>query len=117
MKDAVILLILAVVLIVGIRSSIKHLKGEGACCGGSSAAKHKRKKLKHVVAKKTFVVEGMTCEHCKNRVESAIDAMDGAAGKVNLRKKELLVSMEKEISEEKICAAVEKAGYQVQGIK
>ncbi|MBE5940568.1 MAG: hypothetical protein E7266_09260 [Lachnospiraceae bacterium] len=26
------------------------------------------KKLTKVIGKKTFSVEGMTCEHCKNRV-------------------------------------------------
>lgn len=42
-----------------------------------------------------------------------INDIDGAVGKVNLKKKELKVSMEREISDAEIIAAITKAGYQV----
>lgn len=42
-----------------------------------------------------------------------VNDIDGVAGKVNLRKKELLISMDREVSDEEIIAAVTKAGYQV----
>lgn len=116
MADIIIIGIIVVLVLVGLRSSIKHFKGEGDCCGGGSYKK-KQKKLRNVVARKTVIVEGMTCEHCKNRVEECIDDMDGAAGKVNLKKKELIVSMEKEISDEQIRKAIERVGYSVVEIK
>lgn len=53
----------------------------------------------------------MSCENCKARVERYINDIEGAVGKVNLKKKELLVSMEREVSDEEIKAAIEKAGY------
>lgn len=96
------------------RSGSKHLKGEGGCCGGgSSSVPAPKKKLKNVITQKTFFIEGMTCEHCKNRVERSINAIDGAAVKVNLKKKTAVISMEKEINSEEIRAAIEKAGYTV----
>lgn len=114
MENVIIIAILVVIIWIGIRSSIKHFKGEGGCCGGgSTTVKAKRKKRKKVIAKKTVIIEGMSCEHCKNRVERSINDLDGAAAKVNLKKKEAVVSMEKEISDEQIQVAIEKAGYQV----
>lgn len=49
MVNGIIILILIVLLCFGIKSSIKHFKGEGACCGGGSGSvktrKPKKKKL------------------------------------------------------------------------
>lgn len=117
MENIIIIAMLVVIICVGIRSSIRHFKGEGGCCGGGSTVKPKRKTLKKVIAQKTVIIEGMTCEHCKNRVERSINDMDGAAAKVNLKKKEVVVSMEKEISDEQIRAIIEKAGYKVVEIR
>lgn len=55
----------------------------------------------------------MTCENCKARVERYVNDMDGVVAKVNLKKKEVVVSTEKEISDEEIIAAITKAGYEV----
>ncbi|MBQ2744449.1 MAG: heavy-metal-associated domain-containing protein [Lachnospiraceae bacterium] len=113
MEDMVIIGILAVLIIIGIHSSIKHFKGEGGCCGGGSSVKPKKKKLKNIIGKKTVIIEGMSCEHCKNRVEISINEIEGAAAKVNLSKKEAVVSMERYISDEQIRTVIEKAGYTV----
>lgn len=112
MQDSMIIIILTILLAVGVVYTIRHFKGKSACCGGGSTYVSK-KRLDHVAAKKTFLVEGMTCENCKARVERYVNELDGAAGKVNLKKNELVVSMEYDISDEKIIQAVEKAGYHV----
>ncbi len=112
MQDLIIIGILAVLLIVGVIYTVNHFKGKSDCCGGGSTYVSK-KKLKKVIATKTYIVEGMTCENCKARVERYINDMDGVVGKVNLKKKELVVSMEREVLDEEIIAAVTKAGYQV----
>ncbi|MFR4756954.1 MAG: heavy-metal-associated domain-containing protein [Evtepia gabavorous] len=39
-----------------------------------------------MAGQKTFQVEGMHCEHCKVRVEEAVNDIKGAAGKVDLKK-------------------------------
>lgn len=117
MENIIIIAILVVLIIIGIRSSIKHFKGEGGCCGGGSSVKPKKKKLKNVIGKKTVIIEGMSCEHCKNRVEISINEIEGAAAKVNLGRKEAVVSMEKDISDEQIRAVIEKAGYTVVEIR
>ena len=118
MENVIIIGIIVVLIVIGIRSGMKHFKGEGGCCGGGSTpVKKQHKKLQKVITKKTVMIEGMTCEHCKNRVEKSINEIDGAAAKVNLGRKEAAVSLEKEISDEVIKAAVEKAGYKVVEIR
>lgn len=112
MEDMIIVVILAILLVVGIYSTIKHFKGQSSCCGGGSTYIY-QKKLKHVISKKIFIVEGMTCENCVARVTNAINDVDGLAAKVNLKKKEVVVSMEKEVDEAVIQAVIEKAGYKV----
>ena len=113
MTDFVIAGILIILIIIGIRSSVKHFKGEGGCCGGGSSVKVKRKKLKQVVKERTVIIEGMTCEHCKARVESRLNALDGVSARVNLKRKTAVVSMEKEVEDEEIKKAIENAGYEV----
>ena len=112
MENIIIIGVLIVLVVIGFQSTIKHFKGKSGCCGGSSTVISK-KKLNHVIGKKIITVEGMTCENCKNRVERYINEIDGIAGKVNLKKKELTVIYEKEISDEDIKAVIEKAGYKV----
>lgn len=118
MENVIIIGVIVVLLLLGIRSSVKHFKGEGRCCGGGSTpVKKQRKKLKNVIAQKTVIIEGMTCDHCKNRVEKCINDMDGAAAKVNLKKKQAIVSLEKDVSDEQIKTAIEKVGYTVVEIR
>lgn len=116
MENFIISAILVVVMLLGVRSSIKHFKGEGGCCGGGGTTV-KKKKLKKVIATKTVIIEGMSCEHCKNRVEQRINDIDGAAAKVNLKKKQAIVSLEKDVSDEQIRIVIEKAGYEVVEIR
>lgn len=112
MQDLIIIEILVAIVIIGVIYTINHFKGKGGCCGGGNTYISK-KKIKKVIATKTFIVEGMTCENCVARVLRYVNDIDGVAGKVNLRKKELLISMDREVSDEEIKDAVSKAGYQV----
>ncbi|MDD3205598.1 MAG: heavy metal translocating P-type ATPase [Lachnospiraceae bacterium] len=62
---------------------------------------------------RTIKIEGMMCEHCKKRVEDALNALEGVTkAEVNLEAKTATVSMEKEISTEVLETAVTDAGYQ-----
>ena len=116
MENTIIVLIIAVLVLIGVVSTVKHFQGKSSCCGGGSAYISK-KKLDHVIGKKTVIVEGMTCENCVARATRAINDLDGLAAKVNLRKKEVVVSMAREAGDEEIRAAIEKAGYHVVEIR
>lgn len=117
MTDIIIIAIILVAFLFGIISTRKHFRHQGGCCGGSAPAPKQNKKLAHVIATRTVIVEGMTCDHCRNWVEKSINDIDGAACKVNLSKNEAVVSMEKEISDDQIRSAIEKAGYRVVEIR
>ncbi len=76
--------------------------------------KYFRKSKKEIVMDTTqeFNIEGMSCNHCSNNVESAVKALPGVTGvMVNLTEKKALVAGD--ISKHKIIEAIEKVGYKV----
>ena len=110
----IIIAVLAVIVVFAFLSGRKHMKGEGGCCGGSDDVKPDKKKLNEpVVSKKIVSIDGMHCDHCKNTVQEYIDKIDGAAARVSWRKKTAVVLMSRDVSDEEIRAAVEKAGFTV----
>lgn len=68
--------------------------------------------------KKILSIEGMTCEHCANRVTNALEEIDGVKSvKVKLRKNTATVKLNKEVDDNILKAAVKDAGYSVTDIK
>jgi copper chaperone len=64
--------------------------------------------------KKTFHVEGMSCEHCAERVKNALMQIEGIKSvAVNLKKKEVKIKFILEVPDNVIVKAVTEAGYQV----
>lgn len=114
MGTAVIVLILVVICAVAVRSGMKHMKGEGGCCGGGSDEPVEKKVLEgEVIGEKTVYIDGMHCDHCKNTVERYINQIDGAVAKVNLKKNLAVVSYDREIKDEDIIRAVKRADFTV----
>ena len=107
----IVLLIVIVIAAFAIKNSIGHFKGEGGCCGGGETILPDEKQLTgQKIGEKTVHI-------CKNRVERAINRIDGAVGKVNLKKNIAVVSFEREISDEEIRKAVEEQDYKVLSIE
>ncbi len=100
------------------KGAYKHLKGEGACCGGGSKPEIPKKKLDGTkLGEKTMKITGMHCENCVASVTRAINRIDGAAAKVSLKKGEAVVSYDREISNEELKKVVEDRGYHVVSIQ
>ena len=116
MTNVIIIVIIAVIMLLAIRETVKHFSGKGGCCGGSDY-KPKKKRLSKVICKKGFTVEGMHCEHCKRRVEEAVNDIKGVAGIVNLKKGELTVSYESDVDDTEIIEKLEKRGYSVVNVR
>lgn len=112
MENVIIIAVVLIALTVGIRSTVRHFKGQGGCCGGGDY-RSRKKKLSKVLYRKTFQVEGMHCEHCKNRVEEAVNDIRGVAGRVNLKKGELTVLYAEDVADELIREKIERAGYRI----
>ncbi len=117
MTDMILIIIIAVIIGFAAKGAVKHMKGEGECCGGGSSPKAKKKKLTGtIVAEKVIAIEGMHCDHCKNSVERVLNNLDGVASKVQLKKNIAVVSMTRQVSDEELKSAVEKEGFTVTGI-
>ena len=112
MTDFIIIAVIVVVFAVGLYSTVKRFRSKSSCCS-SNAYKIKAKKLTSVSEQKTFRIEGMSCQHCVNRVMEAINSIDGASGVVHLKKGTVDVSMERAIDDEVLVSAIEQAGYTV----
>ncbi len=114
MTNVITIVILIVVVFFAGKGALKHLKGEGGCCGGGSTVKEPDKKLTGPVIKtKIFKIDGMHCENCANRVKRAVNRIDGVSAKLNLRKKEAVVEYEKEVDDAEITGAIEALDYKV----
>ena len=57
--------------------------------------------------------EGMTCGHCKKRVEEALAALEGVKGEVSLEEKQVTISYPDEVSIKDLKDAIQAAGYEV----
>jgi len=110
MENFFIIAALGLILALAIFSTVKHFRGEGGCCGGGSY-KPKRKSLRQVKYKKTFRIEGMHCEHCKRRVEEAVNDIPSLAAAVDLKAGILTVSYEEDVADEVIVEKLGRAGY------
>ena len=109
MANVIVVAVVIVLLGFALKGTLKHLKGESPCCGGGDTI--------IIEDKKTVKISGMHCDHCVRAVTEAITKLDGVSAKVNLKKKEAVVSYEKVVEDAAIREAVEKAGYTVQSIQ
>ena len=65
---------------------------------------------------KTFNVEGMMCEHCENHVKEALLKVNGVETVLaDHNANKVVVTLKKDVKDEKLVKAIEKAGYKVIG--
>ena len=112
MENCIIIIILLLAAGIGIFQTVRHFRNRGGCCGGGGY-RPKGKKLKNILYTKTFRVEGMHCENCKNRVKRTINSIDGASCKINLRKGRVDIEFDREIDDQVFTEAIENLGYHV----
>ena len=117
MGTVAVVVVLVIIVILAISPTIKHIKGNGGCCGGGDEIINEKKKLEAPkLGEKEVHIEGMHCENCKKQVERAVNDLEGVMCKVNLKKKIAQVSYSREITEEELRGAIESAGYEVVAI-
>ena len=116
MENYIIIGIIIVIAFFAVRTIVKR-KGRKGCCGSGSDYKPRKKKLKNVITTKIFVVDGMHCEKCANRVMEVVNDITGVAGVVDLKKGIVTVSYEQEVADEQIKARIERVGYTVTEIR
>ncbi len=111
MTDCIVIIILLIILLAALGSAKKKLKG--GCCGGGGSVKikPKDKNKAHYPYKVTAYIDGMSCEHCKNRIESEFNCLSGVMAKVNLKNKYAEIFSKEPISDAQISDIVTKNGY------
>ncbi len=67
--------------------------------------------------KKTMKIDGMSCNHCKGRVEQALNAIEGVSAQVKLEQACAELILTREISDEVLVQAVTAAGYTVVSVE
>ena len=55
MENVIIIAVLAVIVLLAVRSAVKHFRGEGGCCGGGTY-KVRKKKLQRIMARRTLKI-------------------------------------------------------------
>lgn len=120
--NVLVVLVLAVIVFFAMRSSMKHMRGEGDCCGGGGDViprprKHKKQRLQQVVAVKKLTIAGMTCVRCQANVENALNSVDQVNATVNLLQEEAIVKLGTDVADDVLRNAVEEAGYKVVAIE
>ena len=116
MIDAVIVLLVIVVLMFALKGTVKHFRGEGACCGGggSSSRTIPEKKLAGPKqGEKVMQITGMHCDKCAATVTKAINKIDGASAKVSLKKGQAVISYDRNLDNDVLRKAVEAQGFVV----
>lgn len=116
MENVIILGIIAVIALAAVGTMVKRA-GRKGCCGSAGDYKPRKKKLQKVIATKEFVIEGMHCEKCGNRVTEILNDIPGIAGVVNLKKGIAVVSYEQEVPDQLIQGRIERVGYTVTEIR
>ena len=72
----------------------------------------------HKKIKKIVTIEGMMCNHCKNKVESSLKELENVTKvKVNLANKKAEIYSNAVISDEDIKKTITNLGYQVTSIE
>ena len=71
MATAIVGILVLVALFFALKGVVKHWRGESSCCGGGDVKVPKKKLTGTIVETKIVDIEGMTCGHCKARVEQA----------------------------------------------
>ena len=116
MATAVICIILVIAVVAGVKSYMKKLRS--GCCGASSEPAVKKVKVKdkdpsHYPYQKVLKIDGMTCGNCANRVENALNHLDGVYASVDLMKEEAVDRMKEKVEDQTLKKTVAAAGYTV----
>lgn len=111
MSTAIISTVIALICLYAILSYAKKLKS--GCCGGGGEIKIKPAdtNTSHYPHKAIIYIDGMTCNHCKMRIENLFNNMENVYAKVNLKKKYAEVWSKEPLDNEHCKRHIENIGY------
>lgn len=119
--NIIVALVVVVALIVGGRRAIEGLtKGRSCCTDGSDGARPAPRAVKvadrdpaRYAYETELLIGGMSCEHCAQTVERALNALPGTWAKVDLAAHTARVRTKEPLDRDACEAVVKAAGYYV----
>ena len=115
-----IVAVIAVLVIAGLKETIKHAKGEGACCGGGNTASDEEPTVilsGKIVTRMNVYLDGMHCMNCKNSVTRSLQKLDQVSAKVDLKKNMAYVESTRNVGDDEITFAIERLDFNVTRIE
>ena len=115
-----IVAVIAVLVIVGLKETIKHAKGEGACCGGGNTASDEEPTVilsGKIVTRMNVYIDDMHCMNCKNSVTRSLQKLDQVSAKVDLKKNMAYVESTRNVGDDEITFAIERLDFNVTRIE
>nr|WP_317351721.1 heavy metal-associated domain-containing protein [uncultured Agathobacter sp.] len=115
-----IVAVIAVLVIAGLKETIKHAKGEGACCGGGNTASDEEPTVilsGKIVTRMNVYIDGMHCMNCKNSVTRSFQKLDQVSAKVDLKKNMAYVESTRNVGDDEITFAIERLDFNVTRIE
>ena len=115
-----IVAVIAVLVIAGLKETIKHAKGEGACCGGGNTASDAEPTVilsGKIVTRMNVYIDGMHCMNCKNSVTRSLQKLDQVSAKVDLKKNMAYVESTRNVGDDEITFAIERLDFNVTRIE
>ena len=115
-----IVAVIAVLVIAGLKETIKHAKGEGACCGGGNTASGEEPTVilsGKIVTRMNVYIDGMHCMNCKNSVTRSLQKLDQVSAKVDLKKNMAYVESTRNVGDDEITFAIERLDFNVTRIE
>lgn len=115
-----IVAVIAVLVIAGLKETIKHAKGEGACCGGGNTSSDEEPTVilsGKIVTRMNVYIDGMHCMNCKNSVTRSLQKLDQVSAKVDLKKNMAYVESTRNVGDDEITFAIERLDFKVTRIE
>ena len=119
-QTIVLLLVILVLFVFALKRAANVFGGKSDCHGGGGP---KAKKVKAVIVEDTdeshypyrleLTIGGMTCDHCSQTVEYAINALSGMWARVDLSSRKAVILGKEPIEQNAVESAIEDAGYYV----
>ena len=117
MINGILIVLLILICVFAVKGSAKRMIYG---CGGRDVEKKKKvadRDPSHYPYCAQIRIEGMSCNHCRIRVENSFNELNGVWAEVSLKEKQATVRMKNKIEEAALRRAVEKAGYEFREIK
>lgn len=113
MADVIIILLILMIGIFAVKNFLKHVNGQGGCCGGGDVKPKKKRLTGETVQRWTLEIQGMHCDHCSAAVQNALNDLEGVSAKADFKKHKAEVRCTRIVEAKELQRAVENTGYQV----